>query len=265
MSQVIPLARHSNVCVRVSAKGDRVAASKRTPYPFQRLPLVPSLAYAMTDELPDERPTRRREYSGARSTLGLAALIVVIVGAAIWYLEFRDNGSSGGSGTPGLGIIALPDYLNATGKAPAAQVGRAAPNFKLASPEGRVAQLDGYRGAYVLVNFWASWCGPCRGEAPDLEALQRSASRVESPTLVVLGVNQQEEADTARKFANEFDVTYPILLDLSGEVSEAYRVGRGLPITFLVDPAGVIERVYLGALSRDSLAEIRRLAMVDSP
>ena len=117
----------------------------------------------------------------------------------------------------------------------------------------------------MVVNFWASWCGPCRGETPDLEALQRAASRGESPKLVVLGVNQQEEADTARKFANEFDVTYPILLDLSGEVSEGYRVGRGLPISFLVDPSGVIEKVYLGALSRDSLAEIRRIALVDSP
>ena len=219
----------------------------------------------MTDELPDERPTRRREYSGASSTLGVAALIVIVVGAALWYLEFRDNGSSGGSGMPGLGIIALPDHLNTTDKAPAAQAGRAAPNFTLMSPEGRVARLDTYRGVYVVVNFWASWCGPCRGETPDLEALQRAASRGESPKLVVLGVNQQEEADTARKFANEFDVTYPILLDLSGEVSEGYRVGRGLPISFLVDPSGVIEKVYLGALSRDSLAEIRRIALVDSP
>ncbi|MEP6871453.1 MAG: TlpA disulfide reductase family protein [Anaerolineaceae bacterium] len=219
----------------------------------------------MPDELPDERPTRRREYSGARSTLGIAALIVIVVGAALWYLEFRDNGSSGGSGTPGLGIIPLPDHLNTTGKAPAAQTGRAAPNFTLMSPEGRVARLDTYRGVYVVVNFWASWCGPCRGETPDLEALQRAASGGESPKLVVLGVNQQEEADTARKFANEFDVSYPILLDLAGEVSEGYRVGRGLPISFLVDPAGVIEKVYLGALSRDSLAEIKRLALVDSP
>ncbi|MEP7215538.1 MAG: TlpA disulfide reductase family protein [Anaerolineaceae bacterium] len=218
----------------------------------------------MTDELPDERPTRRREYSGASSTLGIAALIVLVVGAAIWYLEFRDNGSAGGGGTPGLGIIALPDHLNTTGKAPAAQAGRAAPNFTLVSPEGRVARLDTYRGVYVVVNFWASWCGPCRGEAPDLEALQ-TASRDESQKLVVLGVNQQEEADTARKFASEFDLTYPILLDRSGEVSEGYRVGRGLPITFLVDPSGVIEKVYLGALSRDSLAEIRRLALVESP
>jgi len=219
----------------------------------------------MTEELPDERPTRRREYSGASSTLGVAALVVIVVGVSLWFLEFRDTGSAGVGGTPGLGIVALPPQLNPTGKPAAAQVGRAAPNFNLRSPAGNEVQLSDFHGSYVLVNFWASWCGPCRGEAPDLEALQRAASRGQSPKLVVLGVNQQEDADTARKFANEFDVTYPILLDRSGEVSEGYRVGRGLPITFLVDPSGVIEKVYLGALSRESLAEIRRLALVDSP
>lgn len=214
----------------------------------------------MTEELPDERPTRRREYSGAGSTLGLAALIVVVVGAALWYFEFRDAGSAGGSATPGLGVIALPEHLNTTGKPAAAQSGRAAPNFKLESPEGQATQLDAYRGTYVLVNFWASWCPPCRGETPDLQALHEAAEERGTPRLVVLGVNQQEEPGTARDFAEQFGVTYPILLDRSGEVSEAYRVGRGLPVTFLVDPDGVIEKVYLGRLTTDALDEIAAIA-----
>ena len=219
----------------------------------------------MTDELPDERPQRRREYSGAGSTLGLAALIVIVVGAGIWFAEFRGSGSSGGPGTPGLGVVAIPEHLNSTGKPAVAEVGRVAPNFQLESPEGRVAQLDAYRGTYVVLNFWASWCGPCRGETPDLQALHQAASIATSsgaPSLVVLGVNQQEQPGTARKFAAEFNVTYPVLLDLSGEVSDAYRVGRGLPVTFLVDPNGVIQRIYLGRLSAGALAEISGIAGV---
>ena len=217
----------------------------------------------MTDELPDERPQRRREYSGAGSTLGLAALIVIVVGAGLWFFEFRDAGSGSGSGTSGMGIVALAEHLNATGKAPAAEVGRAAPNFKLESPDGKVAQLDAYRGIYVVVNFWASWCGPCRGETPDLQALFESANDGGAPALVVLGVNQQEEPDTAKKFASQFVVTYPILLDRSGEVSEGYRVGRGLPVTVLVNPDGVIEKIYLGQLSDAALREIAELAGVE--
>lgn len=215
----------------------------------------------MTDELPDERPHRRREYTGATSTLGLAALIVIVVGAGLWFAEFRDTGSSGAS-TPGLGITALADHLNTTGKAPAAEEGRAAPNFKLASPDGKVAQLDAYRGTYVLVNFWASWCPPCRGETPDLQALFERGTAAGSSRLVVLGVNQQEEAGTASKFASQFGVTYPILLDRSGEVSEGYRVGRGLPVSFLVNPSGVIEKVYLGRLTETALKEIATAAGV---
>lgn len=217
----------------------------------------------MTDEIPDERPQRRREYSGAGSTLGLAALIVIVVGAGLWFFEFRDAGGSGGAATPGLGIIGLPDHLNTTGKPPAAEPGRAAPNFKLESPDGKVTRLDAYRGTYVAVNFWASWCSPCREETPDLQALFEKATASSRLPLVVLGVNQQEEPDTAGKFTGQFGVTYPILLDRSGEVSEAYRVGRGLPVTFLISPAGVVEKVYLGRLTGDALKEIARLAGIE--
>ena len=211
----------------------------------------------MTEELPDERPQRRREYSGASSTLGVAALIVIVVGVAIWFFEFRDAGSSGGGGTPGLGIVVLAPQLNPTGKAAAAQEGRAAPDFRLRSVDGIDLQLSDLRGDFVLLNFWATWCGPCRDETPDLQALFQTARRETAQGgLIVVGVNQQEEPDTVRTFTTEFGVTYPVVLDRAGEVSEAYRVGRGLPMTFLVNPAGVIERIYYGRITSDALAAI---------
>ena len=211
----------------------------------------------MTEELPDERPQRRREYSGASSTLGVAALLVIVVGVAIWFFEFRDAGSSGGGGTPGLGIVALAPQLNPTGKAAAAQEGRAAPDFRLRSVDGIDLQLSDLRGDFVLLNFWATWCGPCRDETPDLQALFQTARRETAQGgLIVVGVNQQEEPDTVRAFTSEFGVTYPVVLDRAGEVSEAYRVGRGLPMTFLVNPAGVIERIYYGRITSDALAAI---------
>lgn len=107
----------------------------------------------------------------------------------------------------------------------------------------------------MLVNFWASWCGPCRTETPELQALYDSAR---AKGLVVLGVNQQEQPADAKSFADQFSVTYPILLDRSGEVSEAYRVGHGLPVSFLIDPNGVVRQVYLGQISADALAQIAR-------
>ena len=208
----------------------------------------------MTEELPDDRPQRRREYSGPGSTLGLAALIVLVVGAAIWYFEFRDaTGGSGGSGTPGLGIVELPEGLNPTGQSPAARKGRAAPDFKLSSLDQSPASLTDFRGKYVLVNFWASWCGPCREETPDLQSFYEHNAQA---GLVILGVNQQERAAAARNFVEDYGVSYPVLLDSTGEVSEAYGVGRGMPISFLVAPDGVIERVVYGRLTESDFAEL---------
>ncbi|MGD9933082.1 MAG: TlpA family protein disulfide reductase [Dehalococcoidia bacterium] len=207
-------------------------------------------------EIPDERPHRRREYSGAGSTLGLAALVVLAVAGLIWWFEFRGNDSVPSSGAEGLGVVGLPQELNPTGRGPSAEVGRAAPDFRLAALEGDPVQLTQFRGQYVLVNFWASWCGPCRGETPDLVSLsQRTEGR-----LVVIGVNQQEGRDTAASFASEFEVPYPVLLDPDGEVSVAYRVGSGLPITMLIDPSGVVRHVYIGQLDAGDLAQIEEEA-----
>jgi peroxiredoxin len=196
---------------------------------------------------PDERPQRRREYSGAGSTLGVGALIILAVGVAIWWFEFRGDGG-GSAADDGFGVVELQDADNPTDRAPAAEAGRAAPNFHLRDLADGSASLTDYRGEWVLVNFWASWCGPCRSEVPDLQQLiQRRPNDI-----VVLGVNQQETRDAAAKFAEEFDVTYPMVLDRSGEVSQAYRA-QGLPVSYLVNPEGVIVKAYLGRVTDDDL------------
>ncbi len=207
--------------------------------------------------LPDERPNRRREYSGAGSTLGVAMLIVLAVAAALWWFEVRNPDSGGGVDSGEFGIVELPQGLNRGGQKPAAQVGRPAPDFLLASPEGADTRLSALRGQWVLLNFWASWCEPCRSETPDLQSL---SVRLKERPFTVVGVNQQERPATAREFTESFGLTYPIVLDRDGEVSQAYRVGRGLPVSLLLDPQGVIRKIYLGRLSADALAEVERMA-----
>ena len=203
---------------------------------------------------PDERPQRRREYSGALSTLGLAALVILVVGGLVWWFEFRGNDEADGVSSEGMGLVPLAEELNPTGRAPAGDRGRAAPDFRLPTPDGSEAlQLSDYRGRYVLLNFWADWCAPCRGEAPDLQAL---AERTGDKGLVVLGVNQQEDIETVNRFIDDFSITYPIVLDRDGDVSVAYRVGSGLPISMLVDPEGVIVRVIIGALTEEDITSI---------
>ncbi len=208
----------------------------------------------MSGETPDERPQRRREYTGAGSTLGLACLVVVTVGLAIWYFEVRGDGGGGSAGQGDYGIVALPDGDNLTGQAPAADEGRAAPGFRLANLEGEAVELTDFRGSYVLLNFWATWCPPCRAEIPDLEAFQEEAS---GDGWTVVGINQQERAEDAAGFLDQFDVSYPQLLDLNGEVSNGYRIGLGMPITFVLDPQGVILRVHVGPFDLDGLRALK--------
>ena len=205
----------------------------------------------MEEPRPDEHPQRRREYSGTAGTLGLAALVVAVVGAGIWYFEIRGHGGSAQS-DPEFGIIELDPSDNPTAKAPAAKVGRVAPSFRLRDIDGSTTTLVDLRGQYVLLNFWASWCGPCRAETPDLQAFsERLGSK-----MIIVGVNQQESRAAASEFVAQFDVTYPIVLDSDGEVSNAYRVTTGLPISFVIDAEGVIQKVLIGRVSEEDLNEI---------
>jgi len=179
--------------------------------------------------------------------LGPAVLVVLIAGVTVWWLAIRDS-ESGGSEN-GVGIVELAGDLNPTGDPPSAEVGRAAPDFVLNDLDGARVQLSEYRGQWVLLNFWATWCGPCRQETPDLQRLQDR----QADSLVVLGVNMQESRDTAADFASEFSLSYPMVLDRSGEVATEYRVGRGLPVSMLVDPSGVIRETHIGRVDDEDL------------
>ena len=133
-------------------------------------------------------------------------------------------------------------------------VGRQAPAFQLPALDGGEQSLSAYRGRPVIVNFWATWCEPCKQEMPALQA--ETASR---PDLVVLGIDNVESAVKVRPYVEQLGVHFPILLDQDGSAVERYQVS-GLPTSFFVDRSGVLRYVYRGALTpetlRDSVAAI---------
>jgi cytochrome c biogenesis protein CcmG/thiol:disulfide interchange protein DsbE len=125
---------------------------------------------------------------------------------------------------------------------PSPQVGFAAPDFTLETQDGRTIRLADLRGQAVLINFWATWCPPCQAEMP---AIQQVYERYRDQGFIVLAVDQQEGDTQVGAFADEKELTFPILLDRDGSVSARYQV-KALPSTFFVDRAGVVQNVTLG-------------------
>ena len=127
--------------------------------------------------------------------------------------------------------------------------GKRAPDFSLERLEGGEVSLSDHRGDVVLINFWATWCAPCRAEIPAIEAVHQAR---QNDGFVVLGVNYQESRDVVEPFARELAVTYPVLLDESGRIMETYRA-IGLPMSVLVDREGIIRVRHTGVLTEEQL------------
>lgn len=127
---------------------------------------------------------------------------------------------------------------------PAPQVDEEAPNFLLKDSEGFNVSLDQFRGKVVLLNFWATWCGPCKIEMPAMERLYRSFSRKEFEILAV-STDAQGTAVT-RPFQQEVGFTFPVLHDADFRIGLQYGA-RQLPMTFLIDRKGIIRNRIPGA------------------
>jgi thiol-disulfide isomerase/thioredoxin len=132
----------------------------------------------------------------------------------------------------------------ARGQALKPWTGGPAPALELADLDGAPHRLSDYRGKAVLVNFWATWCEPCRAEMPSIERLRKS---MEGKPFTVLAVNVGESSRLARDYAEKLPVRFAVLLDRDGRTTRAWGA-RVLPASFVVGPDGVIRYSYLGEL-----------------
>lgn len=138
---------------------------------------------------------------------------------------------------------------------PAPQKGFLAPDFSLETLDGKTVTLSELRGKPILLNLWASWCGPCRLEMPAMEVVYQDY-KDEGFIILALNVTSQDSVSAARNFVLELGLTFPILLDYTGSVSQLYQL-RAFPTSFFIDRDGIIQEVVLGGPMSEALLRTR--------
>ena len=169
-------------------------------------------------------------------------------------------GCGGGGGVASSHVVApeieeplLPSLTAPpTEPQPAVELGHYAPDFTLPDLNEEPVALSDWRGQIVLLNFWTSWCAPCRAEMPLLQALYEAYG---DDGLVVLAINLGEEPERVAAFVADLGLSFPVLLDEKASVGTLYRV-RAAPTTYFIDRDGLIRQRYVGPLTADVLVSI---------
>lgn len=187
------------------------------------------------------------------------AAIVLVIGALFARQQFFSASAITGTVRPGVSDAGSPaaDGTATTDTVQLGMIGKgtpalngAAPDFALRTTDGRVIRLSDFRGKTVVLNFWATWCPPCREEIPDFERAYQA--REPRGDFVVLGVDYREPPGQVSGFIETFRVGYPVVIDADGSVTERYGL-PGLPGTFFIDSRGIIRKEALGPVTGDLL------------
>jgi peroxiredoxin len=189
-------------------------------------------------------------------------LLAALGGAAIVVRAQRGDGTTGPVSTAGA-PTAVASAAPEEGLGPLDDQkpikGQQAPDFVLRNASGSLVKLSALRGKVVWVNFWASWCVPCKQELPNIQKLY---DEKRADGLEVLAVNWQDDQETATSFFSSRDLRLPLLLDRTGSVYEQYRL-QGLPDSFFIDREGKIAALQFGFLTESKMRE--RLAAAGLP
>jgi len=143
---------------------------------------------------------------------------------------------------PGAAIIAAVMFVAFAGLAARAAEPAPAPDFTLPAMDGSELRLSELKGQVVMVNFWATWCGPCRQEMPLLQQLQ---AKYEPLGFTLVGINVEPDSAGALTWLQKAPVTFPILFDRQNEVAERFGV-QGMPSSVFIDRAGKVRHVHRG-------------------
>jgi cytochrome c biogenesis protein CcmG/thiol:disulfide interchange protein DsbE len=163
-----------------------------------------------------------------------AVIFAAVAGGLVWFFAYPSAGAATSQAVT----------LKATASGPPPHIGKPAPDFRAFDLDGSPVELSAYRGHPVWLTFWATWCPPCRAEAPDIQAAYQQSK---DQGLIILAVNVGEDQATVRDYVQRLGLTFTIAGDPTTEVGALYRVS-GLPSHFFIDADGVLRDTKLGSL-----------------
>ncbi len=181
----------------------------------------------------------------------LSVLVVAGVLGALLVIQ-RIRSSSSQSASPGFYSLSEAGIDLGSAGDSRAEVGGQAPDFTLLDLNGMPVSLSSLRGKTVLINFWATWCAPCRQEMPDIN---EAFLRRQEAGFAVLAVNLKEGPNQAKAFADKYGLAFTVLLDSKGDVAQAYQL-TGVPESWIVGSDGVLKERRIGVFSRKELNRV---------
>ncbi len=187
-----------------------------------------------------EQPAANGSASGGGLSfrrIGVSLVVVAAIVAGIVLLN-------GAQDRPGASAA-----ISVAGSGPAPRIGAVAPDFEAVDLNRKIVKLSDFRGKPVWINFWASWCPPCRAETPEVEAAYQEK---QGDGVVLLGVSVGEEAAAVKPYVEQSGITYTVLLDPDETVAGRYRV-NGLPTHLFVDRDGVVQVIQVGGMSKSAI------------
>ena len=186
--------------------------------------------------------------SSSVRTVAIVATVIALLGLSI---PFTWGGHDDAAGEPITAPLVDPVAAHASAmpedaeQADAACMANAKPatDFTLPGLDGKPVKLSAFKGKVVLLNFWATWCGPCKAEIPGFVELQQQYQK----DLVIVGMSVDDPADKAKAFADQYKINYPIVLGLGhDDIQDAYGPIYGIPASFLISRDGKVCKRHLG-------------------
>lgn len=180
-------------------------------------------------------------------------LLIVAILVAIMVTQFVKGSIEEAEKLPeeaiGTSVEILPESGLEKGKAP--------PDFEVETLDGKTVKLSDYKGKKVMLNFWASWCPPCKAEMPHMQNYYEDFAEDENVEILAVNLTDAEYGgiDDARQFVEDYELTFPIPTDVNGELEKTYEI-LTIPTTYMIDTAGLIQHKIVGPMDEQMMIDL---------